>query len=95
MTSSTPTKTMSTTPFSGLAPTQVTRAWIAKARAVAASRGDAQFGFRAAKGSPYHTLGYTDPDRGPSIGDSTELRRSPIDEGDWVVRDGRWVRITA
>lgn len=88
-------RTISTTPFSGVTTAQVTRALIARARSVAASRGDTQFGFRAAKDQPYHTMGYTDPQRGPAIGDSSELTDWDLEQGDWIVRDGRWLPIRA
>lgn len=86
--------TIQTTPFSGIRPDQITRALIAHARGIASKRGDTQIGFRLTKQSPYHTMCYTDPSRrGPSVGDSTDLREGPIDEGDWVVRGGSWTLV--
>jgi len=48
--------TTSTTPTSGYTRAQLTPAIIEDARAEARRRGDKQFGFRTAKGQPYHTL---------------------------------------
>lgn len=87
------TRTIRTTPFSAIAPAQVTRALIARARQIAAARGDTQIGFRVARDAAYHTMAYTDAMRGPAIGDSVEQRMSPIDDGDWIVRDGRWTLV--